>query len=73
MTIYGKGANERLGFMYMVHRFIHITWLRIHTFPNVAPLSLKAHSQDAIFSECDCVFTHRMEWVVWMSMILFTL
>ena len=35
--------------------------------------SLKAHSHGAIFSECDCVFIHRIEWVVWMSMILFTL
>ena len=35
--------------------------------------SFKAHSHDAIFSECDCVFIHRMEWVVWMPMTLFTL
>ena len=36
-------------------------------------VALKAHSHGAIFSECDCVFIYRMEWVVWMSMILFTL
>ena len=35
--------------------------------------ALKVHSHGAIFSECDCVFILRMEWVVWMSMMLFTL
>ena len=32
---------------------------------------LKARSRGAIFSECDCDFFYRMQWVVWMSMILF--
>ena len=39
----------------------------------VASWSLKTYSHGAIFCECDCVFLHCMEWVVWMSMILFTL
>ena len=29
-----------------------------------AERDLKARSHGAIFSECDCVFIHRMEWVV---------
>ena len=35
--------------------------------------TLKGHSHGTIFSECDCVFIHRMEWFACMSMILFTL
>ena len=33
-------------------------------------IPLKARSHDAIFCECDC-FLYRMQWVVWMSVILF--
>ena len=57
-------------------KFIHI----IHVDPKDKPMvrsqiynRLKALSHGAIFSECDCVFIYRTEWVVWMSMILFTL
>ena len=40
---------------------------------NTRLLGVEVHSHDATFSECDCVFLHRTEWVVWMSVILFTL
>ena len=33
-------------------------------------MCIKVHSNGTFFTECDSIFIRRIEWVVWMSMII---